>query len=289
MTGFGTGSAEAAGVRVTVEVRSVNQRFLDVKVSLPREYAPWEAELRERVRAVAERGRVEVLVGRTAQAADRRYRVSVREPLAAAYVRAARGLSKKLGIAGVVEIADVMRLPELFEVHEEAADPAGELPAVRRALAIALRRFAAERAREGRHLLRDMRARVAVLRRTSGQLGRLAPRIEAALRRQARERVARLVEPGTVDAGRLAHEIATLAERGDFTEELVRLDSHLAALAAALGARGAVGKRIDFLLQEVHRELNTTGAKAQDLAAGELVLAARAEVEKLREQVQNVE
>jgi uncharacterized protein (TIGR00255 family) len=288
MTGYGTASADAPGARVTVEVRGVNQRFLDVKVSVPREYAGAEAEIRERVRALVHRGRVEVGVGRVPLAGERRYRVSVRHQLARAYVDAARDLGRALGLEGTVTLAEVLRLPDLFEVSEPPPDLRAELPALRRALGAALRAFDGERRREGRHLQRDMQGRTAAVRRAAARMRVLAPRVTGLLRRQVEERLARLLG-GQLDAARLTHEVAVLAERSDFTEELVRLEGHLHALATALRAPGAVGKRIDFLLQEIHRELNTAGAKAQDLAIGALVLEARAEVEKLREQVQNVE
>src|SRR5213593_3319705 len=119
MTGYGAGRADAPTARVTVELRSVNQRFLDVKIVAPREYAAWEREIRDRVRAVAERGRVEVTVGRTALAARRRYAVAVRVGLARAYVTSARQLARSLGLDGALSLADVLRLPDLFEVSEE--------------------------------------------------------------------------------------------------------------------------------------------------------------------------
>jgi uncharacterized protein (TIGR00255 family) len=289
MTGYGQGSADAPTARVTVEVRGVNQRFLDVKVGLPREYAAWEATLRDQVRGVAQRGRVEVTVQRVPVAAARRYRVAVRRDLARAYVEAARDLGRSLGLGGTVTITEVLRLPDLLEVQERTPDVQRELPSVKRALGLALRAFDRERQREGRHLQGDMLARTAGVRRAAATMRRLAPRVTAALRGQVEERLAKLLGGVTLDAGRVAHEVALLAERSDLTEELVRLESHLAALAAALRTAGPVGKRIDFLLQEVHRELNTAGAKAQDLALGATVLEARGEVEKLREQVQNVE
>ncbi len=289
MTGYGTGSAEAPTARVSVEVRSVNQRFLDVKVSGPREYAAWERDLRDRVRAVAERGRVEVTVARAPVAARRRYLVSVRVELARAYVRAARTLARALALEGPVTVPDVLRLPDLFEVSEHPPDVRVELPAVRRALRRALRAFDAERRREGSHLQRDMRARATAVVRAAARIRRRVPHAVAARRRQAEERLARLPNGAEIDPGRVAQEAANLADRSDITEEMVRLESHLRALVATLGRRGPVGKRIEFLLQEIHRELNTTGSKAGDLAIGELVLGAKAEVEKLREQVQNVE
>jgi uncharacterized protein (TIGR00255 family) len=156
-------------------------------------------------------------------------------------------------------------------------------------VAAALRAFDRERRREGEHLRRDMAKRVARLRQATVRVRRRLPQALAALRGQVEERFLRLLGGAQVDPARIAQEVAVLADRSDVTEELVRLEAHLAALAAALNERGPVGKRIEFLLQEVHRELNTTGAKAGDREVGELVLAAKGEVEKLREQVQNVE
>jgi len=289
MTGFGAGAADAPGARISVEVRGVNQRHLDVRIAAPREYAAWEADLRERVRAHVDRGRVDVTVTRTPLAARRRYRVAVRDELAAAYVDAARALARRLRLPGEVTLADVLRLPELFEVAERPPDLGRELPAVRRALAAALATFTRERRREGRHVQRDMVRRAATLKRLVARMRARAPALQRALRARVEERLGRLTAATPVDQGRLAQELAALAERGDVTEELVRLDSHLTALAAAVRDGAPAGKRVEFLLQEILRELNTTGAKVADVPTSALVLAGKAEVEKLREQVQNVE
>jgi uncharacterized protein (TIGR00255 family) len=289
MTGWGSGSAEAPTARVSVEVRSVNQRFLDVRVVAPREYAAWERDVRDRVRAFAERGRVEVAVARIPVAARRRYRVAVRTDLARAYVTAARDLARDLRLAPVLSVEQVLRLPDLFEVMERPPDVRTELPALRRALAAALRAFDRERRREGARLARDMEGRARRLQAIAARIRRLLPGALAAVRRQVDERLQRAVGGGEVDPVRAAQEVALLADRTDVTEELVRLDSHLAALRTALRAAGPVGKRVEFLLQEIHREFNTTGSKAGDLAINKLVLEAKGEVEKLREQVQNVE
>ena len=211
------------------------------------------------------------------------------EDLAAAYVAAARALGRRLRLAGEIALADVLRLPELFDVVERPPDLARETAAMHRALAIALRAFTRERIREGRHVARDMRRRSAILRRLVGRLRARLPALQRAQRRRVEERLGRLVAGMEGDAGRLAQELAGVAERGDVTEELVRLDSHLGALAAALRDGAAVGKRVEFLLQEIQRELNTTGAKAADVQATAWVLEAKGEVEKLREQVQNIE
>src|SRR5262249_51930825 len=234
MTGFGTGSAEAGTARVNIDIRGVNQRVLDVRVSLPRDYGAWEGEVRERVRALVERGRVEVSVTRTLRTTGRRARVTVREDIAGAYVRAASTLGRHLGLAGTLSLPDLLRLPDIIAVEDPGSDIRSEEPALWRALGAALRAFDADRRREGANLGRDMRARAVTLKRIAARLRRLAPGIDAALRKHAMERIARLADGLSVDPARLAHEVASLAERADFTEELVRLDSHLVALCDAL-------------------------------------------------------
>ena len=215
--------------------------------------------------------------------------MAVRAELARAYVAAARQLGRRLGLAGDVALVDVLRLPDVFEVSEQPPELRGELPALRRALARALRAFERERRREGAHLQRDMLGRAASLKQTTAAIRRRLPRALAVLRSQVEERLMRLVGGAELDRGRVAQEVAVLADRSDVTEELVRLEAHLGALASTLRDRGPVGKRIEFLLQEIQRELNTTGAKAGDREITDRVLGAKAEVEKLREQVQNVE
>jgi len=289
MTGFGAASGESSTARIVVEVRSVNQRHLDVRIALPREYASWERDLRERVRVQVERGRVDVTVVRTPVAGRRRYQVMVREELAARYVAAARALGRRLRLPGSVSLADVLRLPDLFEVVERSPELDGELPVLRTALARALKAFTREREREGRHLGQDMARRAAVVNRLVQRIRTRVPRVQREVARRARERLARVTAEVGIDPARVAQELAPLVERGDVTEELVRLESHLAALGEALRGSASAGKRIEFLLQEILRELNTTGAKAADAETSGWVLEAKGEVEKLREQVQNVE
>src|SRR5438552_267714 len=203
MTGYGAGAATAPMARVAVEIRSVNQRFLDVKVTAPRDYAAWEREIRDRVRTMAERGRVEVTVVRTAVAARRRYAVAVRVGLARAYVTSARQLARSLALDDALSLADVLRLPDLFEVSEQPPGVRRELAAVRQALARALRAFDAERRREGTHLQRDMQRRTAAIRRATATIRRRLPAALAALRRQLEARLVRPVGGPELDRGRM--------------------------------------------------------------------------------------
>jgi uncharacterized protein (TIGR00255 family) len=287
MTGYGAASAPIRSGRVTVEVRSVNQRFLDVRVSAPREYGSWEESCREIVRQHVARGRVELFVGRVAPPSAR-WRVVLNVAGARDHAAAWRRLTRELGLRGALEPA-LFRTPEIFQTVEIPGDVRGELPAATRALRRALTRLDAARRREGTHLAHDMRGRVARLAAIAGTLRRRTAGAPAALQARLVERMRALLDGAPVDPARIAQEAAHLAERTDVTEELVRLGSHLAALRDLLGTGGPIGKQIEFLLQEVHREINTVGSKVQSLEVTRLVVEAKGEVERLREQVQNVE
>jgi uncharacterized protein (TIGR00255 family) len=288
MTGFGAAHAAIPGGRVSAEVRSVNHRFLDARVLLPREYGRWEGELRELVRDVAARGRVELMVSRAATG-DNHFRVEVRRDVARAYITALRRLRKEMKIAGDVDLRLLSGLPDLVRVTELPVDSALEMPAVRRAVRSALVALGRDRQREGRYLGRDMRTRVQTLERIRVDLRRCLPDVIAHLKKRAEDRMRRVAGGVDIDPQRLAQEAAILTERADVTEETVRMGSHLGALKTLLRATEPAGKRIEFLLQEIHREVNTVGSKVGDLRVSRLVLDAKAELEKLREQVQNVE
>lgn len=288
MTGYGQAAWQGDGVRITVEVRSVNQRFLEIRCSLPRDYAAAEARFREAVQAAVGRGKVDVTVARSGTGAGE-WSVEANEPLARAWIGAWRRLQRALDLPGELDVQALVGRPELVRVVERrGAGPAEverALEVLRRALAV----FDRARAREGRVLERDMRRRVAHLNRLVRQMRRRVTAAGADAAARLRERVEKLAAGVNVTPERLAQEIAVLAARADVTEELVRLDSHLAAMAEAFRAAEPVGKRLDFLLQEIHREVNTIASKSADLGLTGLTLEARGEIEKLREQAQNVE
>jgi uncharacterized protein (TIGR00255 family) len=288
MTGYGQASWQSKGRKISVEVRSVNQRFLEARFNLPREYVPWETELRQVLQAAVARGKVDVNVTRSGPL-ESTFAVEVNTPLARAYVRGWRELQAALQLAGQIDVTLLLARPDLVRVVERRSEPTGELRRVLHVLRQALRAFTRERAREGEALARDMRQRVArlrvLLRRIHARVAATTPELTERLR----QRVETLAGGVPVTEERLAQESALLIARGDVTEELVRLESHLAAMHGLLRSNEPVGKRLDFLLQEVHREVNTVAAKSNDLSITNLTLEARGEIEKLREQAQNVE
>ena len=287
MTGYGSATASIPGGRVTVEVRSVNQRFLDVRVTVPREYGAWEAVCRETVRAQVARGRVEVHVSRSAPPIGRT-RVVLNTDAAREYAAAWRRLTHELDLSEPLD-PSLFRTPDIFQTIEISADVQPEFPGATRALRQALARFNRERWREGKNLQRDMRARIDRLATIERAVRRHAATTLRDVQAKLAERMQRLLQGTEIDLARVAQEAAFVADRGDVTEEMVRLVSHLAALRAMLVAREPVGKQIEFLLQETHREINTIGSKVSNLAVTKLVVEAKGEVERLKEQVQNVE
>ena len=288
MTGYGQAQWQRAGRSVSVEIRAVNQRFLEVKLNMPREYFPWEAELRALVQDHVARGKVDVSVSRGGTNGGQ-VTVEPNVALAKEYVSAWRKLQQALHVAGDIDLTLLQGRSELLRVVERRGDAGAEIDAVRATLQRALRAFNRDREREGRALGRDMTARVRKLQQLrqgiAGRVAQLTPQLAARMR----QRLTALLEGKDIKEERILQEAALLTERSDVTEELVRLESHLTALAQLLLDREPTGKKLDFLLQEVHREFNTIALKSADLDVTNLTLEARSEIEKLREQVQNVE
>lgn len=287
MTGFGSADAKAGAVTLAVEVRSVNQRHLDVKIVAPREYGAWEAELRREVAESISRGRVDVFVSRTPTAGSRG--IVVNKKVAAAYISAWRELRSEFDLEGDVSLALLQGRPEIFQSAGADIDPSCEIEVLKRVLARALDAHGRERAREGAHLARDIGAQAKQLRSLVARLRARSAGIAPRLRARLEERLKTLLEGRGAEPARLAQETAVLAERADVSEEIVRLGSHLDALTGLIKESAPVGKRVEFLLQEINRELNTIGSKAGDLEITNLVIDGKAAVEKIREQVQNVE
>ena len=288
MTGFGQGEAPVSGARVLVEVKSVNHRYLDASVKAPREYAVLEPKLLERVRARLKRGKVDVFVTRKADASD----PSAVRPdldLAKGLHRALTSIAGELGLAPDVSLATLASWREIVTVGSSDADPEAERPAVESALAAALDRITTMRAEEGGRLAGDIQARIAEIRTLTAAAKARAPKVVDEHRAKLGERLARLLGDNALDPARLEQEVAVLADRADVHEELVRLESHVQQLEATVAGGGEIGRRLDFLLQEVGRETNTLGSKANDADLAKIVVDLKAAAERIREQAQNLE
>ena len=287
MTGFGAADGEVAGGRLRLEIRSVNHRHLSVQLKVPGELADCEAAVRERLRAHFERGHVTVS-GRWTEAPPQNETVEVDAARARALVAALRSLGAELDLPGTLDLAAVARLPDVVRVvrGESAPETAGLLDVLDRASEACV----ATREKEGAALCADLSGRLETLAALARRVAAAAPARLVRERDRLAISVKELAGGVALDPDRLAKEIAILADRLDITEELVRFETHLEAMRQALGGReAAVGRRLGFLLQETGREVNTMGSKANDAAIAEAVITMKTELEKLREQVENLE
>ncbi|MEX2355806.1 MAG: YicC/YloC family endoribonuclease [Thermaerobacterales bacterium] len=289
MTGYGRGEAAGSDGRFTVEIRSVNHRFSDIRIRLPREFAAWEDEARRLVGEAVHRGRVEVAV--SVEAVESRLHLRVDTELAAAYHQALTELAGRFNLAGTVTLENMVNCPDLFQFERAAHDLDRSRPQLETALRAALADLVHMRRQEGQALASDFSARLDKLDGLAGQIETFAPQVVDAYRRRLEDRLAAVSSDSAVDPDRLAAELVLFADRASVTEELVRLRSHLDQLRAVVegGAAGAVGRKLDFLLQEVNREVNTITSKAQGVGMSAAGVEMKTEVENLREQAQNIE
>jgi uncharacterized protein (TIGR00255 family) len=287
MTGFGSADGNVLGGRLSLEIRTVNHRYYNPQLKLPFELSGIDGQLRERLRQLLERGHVTV-TARWVEAPQGEGTVALDLVRARQVVAAAQELKKRLKLKGEVDLAFVARHPEVLAVQRDGAAAAewGEVePIVERAS----RELLAMRAREGAVLAAELAGRLAALETSARTIEQRAPeRLTAELVR-LRKAVAELAGGVPVDEQRLALEIALLADRVDITEELVRLRAHVGASRDALGRNEAVGKQLGFLAQELLREVNTIGSKANDAAITQAVITMKGELEKYREQLENLE
>jgi uncharacterized protein (TIGR00255 family) len=287
MTGFGSAEGIVLGGRLSIEIRTVNHRYYNPQLKLPFELAGVDGALRERLRQLLERGHVTV-AARWVEPPQAEGAVAVDLARARQVLAAAKELKARLKLKGEVDLAFVARQPDVLTLQRDGAATAEwhEIePIVERAAQVLL----AMRAREGVVLAAELEGRLAALEAGARAVEQRAPERLAAELTRLKKAVAELAAGAQVDEQRLAVEVALMADRVDITEELVRLRTHLAACRAALATDAAVGKQLGFLAQELLREVNTIGSKANDAAITQTVIAMKGELEKYREQLENLE
>jgi len=291
MTGFGQGTAERDGVVVRVELKGVNHRFLDIKMRLPGEVGLLEQRLRALIQARVTRARIDIVTA-IVSSLPAPARVVVNENLVAEYLKVAASLKKEFALRGSVGLETVLGLPGVVSIQAGAAPDDGVVEALLiEALRMALDAYDTMRASEGSRLVEDLKDRLRTIRKASSRIEADARGLPESYARRIKERLAVLLDGGrVVEEGRLAQEVALLAGRADITEELVRLQGYLAQMEETLARPcGPIGKTLDFIMQEMNREANTISSKAEALPICQQALVIKAEVEKIREQAQNLE
>jgi uncharacterized protein (TIGR00255 family) len=289
MTGHGRGQAAGGGLRVEVEISTVNRRQLDIQLTLPPPLRLLESRIQDEIAKSVARGRVLVEVVVQGSERVKREAIRVNQDLAKAYVEALRGAAKKLNLRDDLGVSELARLPGVLHYEPLDEDVRKAWPLVEQAVARALEALQRMRAREGAALRRDLSKRLDILAAGVVVIRREAPQVAERYRKNLRERLAKagLVEGGGDD--KLQRELVLFADRSDITEELTRLDSHLAQARKLISQAEPSGRSLDFLAQEFFREINTIGSKANDAVIAAQVVTFKAELERLREQVQNVE
>jgi uncharacterized protein (TIGR00255 family) len=290
MTGFGRGTAQGDGFSAAVDLKTVNNRFLDIHLRTSTDLTAVEAAVRKRIGERLSRGRVDVNIS-----VERTSEVSyeLNRPLIAGFIQVMREMQREYGLAGEPDVNVLARLPGAMQVSRSGVSEE-MLRGVEQALNQALDELEAMRVREGAALAVEMSSRLDEIERHLPTIEALSGEQVDAYRARVNRRISELLardglEIVQLDQGRLAQEVAYLADRSDISEEVARLRSHVAQFRAALAEEGDTGKRLDFLLQEFNREANTVLSKSTDLAIKDAALGIKAAVEKLREQVQNVE
>ncbi len=286
MTGYGSGLAEADGFSARVELRSVNSRFCEVQVRCPQKLPELERSVRERIQKQINRGKINATIDLQEEQGSASL-PQLDEEAASNYLAQLQKLKQLGGVDGKVELQLIIGLPGIFKTEGETR-PVDLEALVNIAVDEALDGLIAMRVEEGEALARDLRSRVSSIDRNLDAIRSAAATMREQIQARLRERVDGLLQPGEVDENRLAMEVVLIAERSDIMEEIVRFESHNRQFLATLDKGGEVGRRLNFLLQEINREANTISSKSSDIGVTHIVVEIKEEVERLREQVQNL-
>ena len=288
MTGFGKAEVHTRVGDFTVEISSVNSRFLEISARLPRQFSLLEYRLRELAGNYLSRGKVTVFVGyREPRETPGKYRVN--EYAIKTYYKQLAAMKKNLKLAGEISVGDLLILPDIAFTEDVTADSEAIWAGIRKAAVRGLEDMIRMRRREGTAMARDMKRRLPVMARHVRRISADSPKVVERYRQKLSARIAELTDSADYDPGRLEQEIAIVAEKSDVSEECTRLLSHIDQYRRGLAVKEPVGKRLNFLLQEMNREVNTIASKCQEMGVLRAAIALKEEVEKLRELVQNVE
>jgi uncharacterized protein (TIGR00255 family) len=288
MTGYGRGEVDYNGVKISVELNSVNRKQSDIVINLPRDLAELEPRVRQTINECISRGRTNVVISHH-NGLGAIHKLALDTELARSYHEAMRAMQRELNAPGEITIGTILQAPGVMRVPEEALKADEVWPVIERALRAALAELIKMREREGKHLAKDLIHRLKAMRKRLKEIRALHPDVVKKYRATLLDRIQKAGLTIGSDDERLVKEVSFFADRSDISEELTRLESHLAQFAHHLRKNEPVGRTLEFITQEIFRELNTIGAKANDAVISQHVVACKAELEKIREQIQNLE
>lgn len=288
MTGYGNAVGASGDIGLTVEVRSVNNRFLDCSVRMPRMYIFAEDKIKAVVQKYISRGKVDVFVTVDSSKADDVV-VSLNEPLAEAYISAYKQMSEKYGLKNDLSAVSLGRIQDVFTVEKKEIDADAFTADIEAVTAAALDNFNAMREVEGNKLRCDILDKLSNIEDLAAKVEERSPQTVAEYRARLEQKMSEVLATADIDKSRIVTEAAIFADKVAVDEELVRLRSHIAQMRDMLAKDGAIGRKLDFLTQELNREANTTGSKCNDVEITRMVVDIKSEIEKIREQIQNIE
>ena len=288
MTGYGKGQAEVEGISLSVEIKTVNHRYGDVTVKSPRFLFPYENDIKKRVVEVLKRGKIDVFISQDSSS-EKGMVPALNRPLAAAYVNIFEEMRTVFGLSGVVPVSLLAAQKDVITIREGELDESTLQSCLEQALGRALEAVRQMRCAEGEATLRDMQIRLDLLEEMLVGIEARAPQVASEWRNKLETRLTKLQKDFEYDPQRVAQEIAIFADRCDITEEITRFKSHMVQFRGLFAQPESVGRQMDFLVQELNREINTMGSKSNDADLTRIVVSMKAELEKIREQVQNIE
>ncbi|WP_054694678.1 YicC/YloC family endoribonuclease [Syntrophomonas palmitatica] len=288
MTGFGRGQSDEKGYLITCEIKGVNHRYFDPFIRMPRRYGLLEERIKEAMKQYVTRGRLEVSIN-IEKTGESQRNIKVDKELAIAYYNYLKELADNLSLSAEIKVIDLFRLPEVSSLQEREEDLEEVWELIKSALDIAMENLLAMRIKEGQNLARDIAMRSQTVLGMVESLETRSPQVTKEYGDKLRKRISEWIPAEEMDEQRLLQEILIFADRSNVTEEIVRLKSHIEHLNELMQSEDAVGRKADFLVQEMFREINTIGSKANDLEMNRLVVETKAEIEKIREQLQNIE
>lgn len=289
MTGYGKGEASSSGFRIKVELKSVNNRYLDITVKLPRYLIYLEESIKKLIKEKLGRGKVDVFINLDFESISS-LEVKVDIPLAMNFKNALSDLKDQLQIEDSIRLSNILSIPDVIRTEKRDLDEASVWETLRSAIDSALSQIVVMRESEGQQLKHDMLEKLGKIEEITSEVKIRSPLVVEEYRRKLNERIAALLEePAIIDQDRLAMEVAVYADKSSIDEELTRMNSHIAQFRSIIEEDGAVGRKLDFLIQEFNREVNTIGSKSSDSIIVNKVVDLKSEIEKIREQVQNIE
>ncbi len=288
MTGYGSAEITENGRKISVEIKSVNHRYKDLNVRVPRNYGYLEDVVRTEISSFLQRGKTDVYVSME-QVEGENYEVSVNTEVAKGYYKALETIKNELDLKDTISLTNIIKFSDIFNVQKPDEDDEEIIALAKKVICEAGKSFTEMRSREGEKLYEDMLGGLCDIESLLSKIEDRAPSIVKEYSVRLRERMQEILDETTVDEGRLLNEVAIFSDRVNINEEIIRLKSHFAQMREMLASSEPVGRKLDFLIQEMNRETNTIGSKSNDLDVAKIVIDIKSGIEKLREQVQNVE